>query len=275
MAQLKDRTRKKGGVNSDNWFLNLLNRQRRLSDFDKGLLRHFAGGSHESVWDYAPSDPPVPLIRARTFIWNFASPADLVTDAVSATEYVWAETALGSGTPLAAVDVAGGGAKFINGARDDDYYFYESGAEIGILASAYDLWFSGVIQISDATQSELFFGLCARLASGNLFDNRVNCVGFKKDDGDTNIDLETSLASSATNVNAAGTITADTPSLLQFHYKSSVPEVIFFIDGDYAGRIEDTLPTTEMCVSFGLRNGEAVAKNMTVQTITLMLEVER
>ena len=242
-----------------------------------GSQRFWAGGTTEGLWDYAPQTPTMPVgSRVRPHVWTFNSPADLVTDAVSATEYKFKQTASGSGTPLAAADVVGGGAKFTNGASDNNYYFYESGAEIAQLVPGYDLWFEIILQVSDATQSDMFAGLCARLASGNLFDNRVDCVGFKKDDGDAYIDLETDVSgSAATNVNAEGTLVNNTPISLGLHYRGDLERVFFYIDDTCVHDIATTLPTTEMCVSFGLRNGEAVAKSMTVHGIFLLVAVAR
>lgn len=247
-----------------------------MRDTEVGLLRHFSGGPQESLWNYAPSEPPYPLLRARTFIWTFEDSVQTKTDTVDANAYKWKETNDGSGAALGPLDVVGGAAQFTNNGADDKYYFYESFAEIAQLVPTYDLWFKAVIQVSDATQSDMFIGLCARI-TGNLFDNRVNCVGFRKTDGNTNIDLETSLASSATRETAAGTLVDDTDIELGFHYVGggSTPEVLFFIDKAFTKKITATLPTTEMCVSFGLRNGEAVAKVMKIKTIQLMIEVEK
>ena len=239
--------------------------------------RFFAGGTMESVFDYAPQLPALPIgPQARGFYWTFAAPKDAVTDAVDANAYDWAESNSGTGTALAVQDVVGGGAKFTNGSGDNNYYFYESGAEIAQLVAGYDVFFRIVLQVSDATQSDLFAGLCARLASGNLFDNRVDCVGFRKDDGDTDIDLETDVSgSTATSSTAQGTLADDTDISLGFHYRGDQERVYFSIDDEYVNNIATTLPTTEMCVSFGLRNGEAVAKSMTVKSIALLMDLPK
>lgn len=250
---------------------------------DPGVSRRARGGNTQGLWDYAPQEPLMPMGRGvRSKCYVFASPADVLTDAVTATEYVWNETNLNDGTALTAQDVVGGGAGFTTDTGDNDFYFYESGQEIWKLVEFYDLWFEIILQVSDATQSDVFVGLCARLASGNLFDNRVDCVGFKKDDGDTNIDLETDVSgSTATNTNAQGTLADDTDISLGFHYNGSEQRVYFYIDGSYVNNIamsivagvSVTLPTTEMCVSFGMRNGEAAAKDMVVKAINTIWEV--
>ena len=268
---------KAGSPQSYAWVRRICGLQARINDPMPGAQRVSAGGNTLGLWDYAPSIPALPMgPHVRPFIWTFDSPQDCLTDAVEANAYKFAETSSGSGTPLAHQDIVGGGAKFTNGAGDNEYYFYESGAEIGQLVATYDLWFEIILQVSDGTQSDLFAGLCARLASGNLFDNRVDCVGFRKDDGDTDIDLETDVSGSvATSSAAQGTLADATDISLGFHYNGGEERVYFFIDDTYVDNIATTLPTTEMCVSFGLRNGEAVAKTMTVKSIKMIVEVER
>lgn len=269
-------TTKSGNPQFAAWIRSICGLQSKLTDDLPGIRRANAGGTTLGLWNYAPSVPAFPIgPKVRFFTWTFDAPADIICDAVGANDYRWNETASGTGTRLAVQDVVGGGAKFTNGASDNNYYFYETGAEIAQLVSGYDLWFEIVLQVSDATQSDLFAGVCARLASGNLFDNRVNSVGFRKDDGDTDIDLETSLASSATSSTAQGTLANATDISLGFHYRGDNQRVYFFIDDTYVNSIATTLPTTEMCVSFGLRNGEAAAKNMTVKIIKLMVEVPK
>jgi hypothetical protein len=269
--------RKAGNPQWYAWIRSICGLQSRISDTMPGAQRVSAGGNTLGLWDYAPSIPAFPIgPNVRCFVWTFDAPQDALTDAVDANAYRWNETASGSGTPLAVTDVVGGGAIFTNGASDDNYYFYESGAEIAQLVATYDVWFEIILQVSDATQSDLFAGLCARLASGNLFDNRVDCVGFRKDDGDTNIDLETDITGeTATSSAAQGTLADATDISLGFHYNGKDERVYFFIDDAYVNSIATTLPTTELCVAFGLRNGEGVAKVMVVKAIKLMVEVPK
>lgn len=268
--------RPSGGPQFYDFIRSICGFKRRVTD-GAGRQRFNAGGTTRALWDYAPNVPSFPIgPEVRAFYWTFDSSADTVSDAISADEYRWNETASGSGTPLAPIDVVGGGGMFTNGTGDNEYYFYESGQEIGQLVAGYDLWFEIVVQTDDATQSDMFAGLCARLASGNLFDNRVDCVGFRKDDGDTDIDLETDVSgSTATSSTAQGTLADDTDISLGFHYNGNDETVYFFINDSYVNSIATTLPTTELCVSFGLRNGEAAAKSMIVKVIKLVVEVDR
>ena len=62
---------------------------------------------------------------------------------------------------------------------------------------------------------------------------------------------------------------------LGFHYNGDDERAYFFIDNTYVNSIATTLPTTEMCVSFGLRNGEGVAKAMIVKALKLIVETPK
>ena len=47
----------------------------------------------------------------------------------------------------------------------------------------------------------------------------------------------------------------------------------FFVDGVHVGSVDlDYVPTTELCVSFGVQNGAAAAKTMTVDWIRVLQE---
>lgn len=258
---------------------------KRPTDEVDGLIRTTDGGATKGFFHYAPTGggPSVPLKRAFYKPFLFLSPKDCITDAVEANIYEWNETKSGTGTPLAPVDAAGGGVKFTNAATDNSYYFYELGGEPWKLSSGLDLWFRAVIRVSDATQSDLFVGLCQRLASGNLFDNRVNCVGFRKDDGDASIDCVSTLAGSSTSQTAQATLTADVDWGVGFHWDGVNSRLYFYISpagepgkvvntDSYKSVITATLPTTEMTLAFGLRNGEAVAKVMTLRFVDILWE---
>jgi len=232
----------------------MLNAWRKGED-NIGILRHNAGQPDLGLLHYMPQTPSRGLEKVRSKIYTFNSRADVVTNTVNANEYVWKEGSSGSGTPLAVIDVVGGGCQFINGAVDNNYYYYESDAEFCELSMGKDLWFRIYLQISDATQSDFFAGVCARLASGNLFDNRVDAVGFHSEDGDTNIDFQARNVTGSGDALAQGTLVNNTDIILGFHWNASANQVEFWIDDTYVTRINDFLyfPTTEMCVSFGMR----------------------
>ena len=224
----------------------------------RDLWRHTitGGNQRDVVLHDAPERPSVPILPRPPQIWQFRTLYD-----INATN-VWGATNSGTGTVLGIPDERPGIGRFTNGAGDNNFYFYESIREITRLIASRDIWFICEIKVSDATQSDLFVGLSARLASGNLFDNRVDSIGFYSDDGDAYINTECNKNGSATQTAQEGTLVDDTWIHLGFHVIGTVG-VEFFIGNRllYVGNISTNLPDdTEMCVAFGLRNGEAVAK---------------
>jgi len=222
------------------------------------MWRHSpTGGNQRDVVGYGlPQRPSVGILPRPPLIWQFKTLYD-----INPTN-VWLPTAFGSGTVLGIPDGRPGIGRFTNGAGANDYYFYESVREIARISATKDIWFITEIKVSDATQSDLFVGLCARLASGNLFDNRVDSIGFYSDDGDAYINTECNKDGTATQTEEEGTLADDTWIALGFHVVKDAG-VEFFIGNKllYVGNISDNLPDDEeMCVAFGLRNGEGVAK---------------
>lgn len=252
----------------------MLNAWREPSD-NTGIQRHNAGQANFALLHYMPQIPSYGLEKVRTKIYTFCDYSDCVTDTIVGNEYKWTETSAGSGTPLAPLDVVGGGGRFVNGALDNNYYAYQSGGEFCQLQADKDMWFRITLQISDATQSDFFAGICARIGAGNLFDNRVDAVGFHSEDGDTNIDFEMRNVTGPGDSLAQGTLVDATDIILAFRWDSYNNHANFWIDDVYINRIIDTtyMPTTEMCVSFGCRNGEAAAKTMIVKEILVVQEV--
>jgi hypothetical protein len=224
-----------------------------------------------------PETPTPSIDQVRHHYFDFKDPHAHVTDAVDAVSYVWAETNSGAGTPLVAIDIAGGGARVTNGGGDNNFYFYESAQELVQIIANRDFWYEFEFQTNEATQNDLFVGVCERLGAGNLFDNRVNAIGFKKDDGDTNIDFITCVAGVETVTAAVDTLVADTDFRLGFRYDSD-PGVIRIYTGQgtdeavQVGVITTGFPTPLMCVSFGIRNGEAAAKTFTARHARVVIE---
>lgn len=244
---------------------------RRQSD-PKGIIRIDTGAPNTSVWDYMPTQPALSLDGIQPHLWLFRDPTDIVTDQVEATTYKWKETSSGSGTPLAVQDEQGGVAKSLNGAGDNNFYFYESANELVVPTSGKNIWFECEFKVSDATQSDWFIGLCARLATGNLFDDRLDSAGFKSEDGDAYVDCENGVAGDARISTEEYTMLDNTWTKMGFRYNGSQ---FFYFIGDtdtYKAVHTSKIPTTEMCVSFGCRNGEAVAKSISVRKIFLGIE---
>ena len=193
-----------------------------------GLMRVDAGGKTVSVWDYMPTQPGVPLDEIVPHVWTFKDPTDIVSDVIEATTYKWAETNSGSGTPLAVQDEHGGVGKILNAATDNSYYFYEGANEIVKPTSGKNIWFECEVKVGDVSEADMFIGLNARLASGNIFDNRANCIGFYMGDGSSSIYTVTTKAGEAEGT-GHDALSDDTWVKLGFRYDGSV---VYFFCGD-------------------------------------------
>lgn len=243
---------------------------RRSAD-SKGVLRVDAGPKNSSTWDYMPTQPSAPLDGAIALAWTFKDPVDILTDQVSATFYKWREVSSGTGTPLAVQDAHGGVAKVINGAGDNDFYVYESAAEIVLPEGGKQLWFSGEVKVSELGQCDMFFGLSAKIGGvGNIFDTIVNGIGFYLIDGSSSIYSLTA----ATSKQATGHSGMEDDEWIKLGFRYDGVNVYFFIgDTDTFKCIhEQSIPSTELCVAFGLRNGEADAKSLSVRRIFVCMD---
>ena len=224
-----------------------------------GIIRHRGRSRVTDQMHFAPSQPSLCLYGPSN-IWEFKSDLDVDTT------NVFDETNDGAGTSLVVQDELGGFAKVTNNAGDDKYYFYESKYEVADLETDKDLWFRTHIQIGDVSEADMFVGLCARLAAGNLFDTRVDSIGFYLVDGSGILQCEASKDSTPTQTATAKTMTDGTTVALGFHVTKD-NRVEFWIDDDKTAVIDiaTNMPDdTEMAFSFGIRNGTGSANTMSV-----------
>jgi len=231
----------------------------------KGARRFDGASPRETLFDSVMNNPAVPLL-ANVNRWEFKNKYDINTT------NTWKETAVGSGTPLVCLDGRGGRAKATNGSGDNNYYFYESIYEIAKLSSGKHLHIRGTIEIADVDQADWFWGLCSRLSSGNLFDNRVDSIGFYGADGSANINAECRKDSTATPATALDTLTDAKEMILGFH-AIGTSEAYMYVktEDNYDSLIITNLPDNEeMCLSFGCRNGQGVANSLTVGQVNLI-----
>jgi len=241
-----------------------------LGSDEAGDLRFNAGGRKRSVFDLMPTNPAIsPRVR------NVHIPFQTAYD-VHAT--VWDESSQNAGTPLAIQDSIGNKAKFTNDTGDNDYYYYEYVYEMAQLQSGKDLWFYVSVEIGDVDEADMFVGLCADLASGDLFDNRVDCIGFTLADGSAV--LNAVCTKDGTGSPAAGdptlSLTDATEVWLGFH--SNGTSYVDFFAGAKGSEVErwrvtTNLPDDEILApAFGLRNGKGAANSMTISDIHLLID---
>lgn len=252
------------GYSSKGQYLQALNFLKRVSTDPTGLLRHNGAGIRNDMFQDIPSLPAVALYGFH-HEWTFNNDND--TD----TTNVWAQVRDAAGTSLTVQDERGGVAKFTNAAGDNDHHYYMSKYEIAQVVSGKDLWFRGKVKIADVDQADWFFGLSARLSAADaLFDARVNAVGFYGLDGSANINCESKATTAETTTTTGKTLTDATFEELSFHVVSNTT-VEFFINDVYVATHRTYIPSTEMCVAFGCRNGQASANSMSLSRITLTM----
>jgi len=225
---------------------------------DPSWLRRHDGGPMDSM----PVNPPY----LHPVVFKFQDAYDINTS------NVWSEAASGSGTGLAVQDARGGKAKFTNGGSDNNYYSYFSKYEVAKLASGKDLWFWTTIAIADVSEADLFVGLCAKLGSGDIFDNRVDAVGFYMTDGDETLFCECNKDGTPTQTTSGVDLADGIEKFVGFHVKSNTKVEFYVGDSGNKPQLVTSMSTNlpddeEMTVAFALRNGTTAANALTISAI--------
>jgi hypothetical protein len=186
----------------------------------------------------------------------------------------WSVKQSGSGTGLTIQDERGGLAKFINGPADDDYYSYFSLYEFAKLSSGKGLWISTGIRIKDVDEADWFYGLCLRVVAGaNIFDNRIDSLGFYGTDGSANINIECRKDYVSTQTTGISTLTDSTFVMMDI-YVEGTARVFFYINGRYQANILTNIPDDEqLCIAFGCRNGKREANEFSIYQIKLIQNI--
>lgn len=172
----------------------------------------------------------------------------------------------GAGSATEALSNAANGVLLItNDAADNDSDEFQLTAESFKLASGKPLWIEGRFKVSDATQSDFLFGLC--ITDTALIDGLTDGVYFLKDDGDANIDFHVEKNSTDTSSDTGVDLVDDTWIQLGFYFDGA-GNVTPYVDGVAGTTVTTNIPDDEeLTVSFGIQNGEAVAKTLSVDYI--------
>lgn len=156
---------------------------------------------------------------------------------------------------------------------DDDSTFFQlkstpnitTASEIFTFEAGKKLWFKARLKCSDVTQSDFIMGLQA--ADTTPLTSPANCVWFKKDDGDAYLDFGIYSSSvSLLSDTAIATLTNDTYFTVGF-YAYSTGYCAYFVNDVEVGSTTVALPSTELTISFGIQNGAAAAKILSVDYI--------
>ncbi len=201
------------------------------------------------------SPPTVGDLSAHVFFDDF--------DRFVAADWTITTTEAGAGSATEALANVDGGVLLVtNDAADDDADFFQKVGESFKIEVGYRAWFGARFKTSDAVQSDIVFGL-------QITDTTplavTDGIYFRKDDGDALLDfvvMKNSVASTSTGV---ATLVTDTWTIIGFYY-DGVSRVIPYVNGvPYTALPITNLPDDEeLTVSFGIQNGEAVAKRLSV-----------
>ncbi len=176
-------------------------------------------------------------------------------------------TEAGAGDATEALTNIDGGALLITndaGANDADYF--QKVGESFKFETGKRLYCAARLKVSDATQSVVLWGL--QITDDTPLDV-TDGIFFMKDDGDALLDFYVEKDNTATSATAVATLVADTFVTLAFYYDGSTAAIKYLVDGVELGSsaLTNVPNDEELTISFGLKNGEAVAKTMTVDYV--------
>lgn len=179
----------------------------------------------------------------------------------------WTVTAVGAGTQaLTAGD--GGLLLLTNAAADDNSIFMQNTVATFLMEAGKPAFFKARFKVSDATQSDLQIGL---IVTDTTPLDATDGIYFMKDDGDAQLDFycrknATTGSTSATNI---ATVVSDTFMTVGWYYDGKASVSAFVNDNQVATLVASStyLPDAALAMSFGVQNGEAVAKTLTCDYI--------
>jgi len=193
--------------------------------------------------------------------------------------YTITTTEAGSGNASEAITAGAGGQLLItNDNADNDLDFFQLKGEAFKFDSTKRMFFSSRFKVSDATQSDLVMGL--QITDTTSLDV-TDGIFFIKGDADTQPDFIIEKDNSSTlSVLEMNAIADDTFVTLSFEYDpldvaTGGPVFRVYQDDVQVGEITGTTnaPDDEdLTISFGIQNGEAVAKTMTIDFILAAVE---
>tara|TARA_R110000868_G_scaffold88513_1_gene246762 strand:+ start:378 stop:1073 length:696 start_codon:yes stop_codon:yes gene_type:complete len=189
-------------------------------------------------------------------------------DTYTAGQWIVTETQAGATQALTNAD--GGILLLTNSAADDDLNALQKVGESFLIATGKEAYFKARFKVSDAIQSDFVIGLQITDATPLAVTDGIY---FRKDDGDAFLDFVVMKNSTATTASAIYTVVNDTYLTVGFYF-NGVNEIQYFagtnsLNPTLLGKsVITNLPNNEeLTISFGIQNGEAVAKTMSIDYI--------
>ena len=190
----------------------------------------------------------------------------------TAGEWTITTTEAGSGNASEALTSSAGGALLLtNDDADDDLDFLQLKGESFSLSSSKRAFFETRLKVSDATQSDWVVGL--HITDTSPLDV-TDGIFFIKADGSTGIDFVVEKDNSNTTTSDVATNADDTFITLAWYIDPNASKVYYSVNNAEPVAVANTyLPDDEeLTISFGIQNGEAAAKTMTMDYITCIVE---
>ena len=192
-------------------------------------------------------------------------------DTYAAGDWVVTETQAGATQALTAGD--GGLLLLTNSAADDDLNALQKTPAAFTFTAGKKTFFRCRFKVSDATQSDLVFGL--QVVDTTPLDV-TDGIYFLKADGVATVDFicRKNATTGSTSATSVATLADDTFITLGFAYDGE-SRVAYSVNGVVSGSLDASssyLPDTTCTVSFAIQNGAAAAKTMTVDYVFVAKE---
>ena len=183
-------------------------------------------------------------------------------------------TEAGTGSATEAITSGAGGQLLVtNAAGDNDADFFQLKGESFRFSRSKKAYFSARFKTSDATQTDLVFGI---QITDTTPLTATDGIFFRKDDGNALLDLVVEKNNQAIEASGIATLANDTFITATFFIDPSSSKVFYCINnGEPVGVVipDASFPDDEdLTVSFGIQNGAAAVKTLTVDYITAMIE---
>ena len=214
---------------------------------------------------------------SNTGYYGMPDPTKWITYFNDFTEYVsgdWTitttEAGSGAATESLASTSAGGLLLVTNDDADNDADFFNLKTEAFKFVAGKKTFFKARFAVSDATQSDFVMGLQITDTTPLAVSDGVY---FMKDDGDASLDFHVEKDGSDTTASAISTVSDDTFLIVGFFYDGKSAIEYYVDDVKLGTSVTTNLPDDEeLAVSFGIQNGAAAAKTMTVDYIFVSQE---
>lgn len=215
--------------------------------------------------------------NTNTGFYGMPDPTKWITYFNDFTEYVagdWTitttEAGSGDATEALASTSAGGLLLITNDDADNDLDFLQLKTEAFKFVAGKKTFFKSRFAVSDATQSDFVMGLQITDTTPLAVSDGVY---FMKDDGDASLDFHVEKDGSDTTASAIATVSDATMLVAGFYYDGKSAIEYYVDDVKLGTSVTTNLPDDEeLTVSFGIMNGAAAAKTMTVDYIFVSQE---